>query len=75
MINWYYKRTEEPDESGHYVLRATGICSICGSEFQNDNVAGSKYCDKCRQAEYNRKNRERVRRFRDRQRQKVQNGI
>lgn len=63
MSNWYYKR--EVREDGRAINIATTVCTVCGAEYRNGNVASSLYCPDCAKRIRAEKNRERVRRFRE----------
>jgi predicted amidophosphoribosyltransferase len=52
------------------VYRPVGICSVCGKEYKSDNIGASSYCPECAARIKKEKTAERVRRFREKARQK-----
>ena len=66
---WYYK--EETDEHGRKVFVATNICTVCFDEYRSNSPASSKYCPVCAQSVQREKNRNRVRKFRERNKKAV----
>ena len=64
---WQYKRIIRPD--GKIWYRATNTCEQCGVEFISDNPSSTKYCPECGKQIRAQQNRDRVRRYRERQKQ------
>lgn len=56
--SWNWKKTAP----GHWLAVTT--CERCGAEYNNGNVAASKYCPECAKIVQREKTRERVRRWR-----------
>jgi predicted RNA-binding Zn-ribbon protein involved in translation (DUF1610 family) len=55
---WHYKQISQ----GHYL--AVGLCSICGVEYSNNNIAASLYCPACAEKINREKTAERVKKHR-----------
>ena len=49
------------------VFRPTGTCTVCGKEYENGNVFASSYCSECAAKVRKEKTKERVRKFREKQ--------
>ena len=64
---WTYKQTAR----GHYL--AVAICSLCGAEYANGNVAASKFCPACAAKVKREKTAERVKK--NRERRKIEGGL
>lgn len=56
--------------NGHRRYVAMNNCERCGVEFKSDSPSSAKYCPECRKLVSAQQNRDRVRRFRERQKQK-----
>jgi len=48
------------------VFLMTGICTLCGAEFNNNNIGAASYCQPCAEKVKREKTAERVRRYRER---------
>lgn len=68
---WYWKRTQ--DENGKSFYLAVNVCMRCEKEYNNGNVAASKYCPECAKIVQAEQNRERVKRCRERKKKSVKN--
>lgn len=53
-----------------HIQRLTGICTICGAEFMNGNPFAASYCPACAEKIKRKKAAERVRKHRERQKNK-----
>lgn len=60
---WKWKEIE----TSHYLAVMT--CTICGKEYNNGNVMASLYCPECAAKVKREKTAERVRRYREKQKQ------
>lgn len=67
--NWYWKKKPKEDGKSGCIWLAVNTCTICGAEFNNGNVAASKYCPACAKEVQAKQNRERVRRHREKLKQ------
>ena len=62
---WNWKRMERPD--GRTCYRAVNTCVQCGKEFIAENPSTTKYCADCGKQIRAQQNRDRVRRYREKQ--------
>ncbi|HPS61364.1 MAG TPA: hypothetical protein PLE33_08930 [Candidatus Cloacimonas sp.] len=60
-----YSRRYWKKQEGGYIM--TGICTLCGAEFNNGNAAAASYCQPCAEKVKREKTAARVRRYRERQ--------
>lgn len=67
---WKWKRMERPDGRTCYI--AVNICVKCGIEFTADNPSSTKYCPDCRKQIRAEQNRARVRKHREKKKERIQ---
>ncbi len=66
-MSWRWKRID--NTKGHAVYMAINTCMQCGVEFRSNNPSSTKYCPECGKQIRAQQNRDRVRRYRERQKQ------
>lgn len=64
-----YTEKEKGDPYTRFIL--TGTCTLCGKAYRNNNLFASSYCPECANSVKREKTRERVRKYRAKQ--KVRN--